>query len=166
MSLQTDLLFQVTAILADAAGSPLDLASRESKISVRGQLSIPDGSAANKANKAWSDRRTTSGNDDIDLNGVLVDAFGTTLNFTRVGLLYVRADSANVGNVLVGPAPANGFVTPWNAAADRSIVRPGGYLILSAFDATGFAVAAGTGDILRIAPSSGSVTYDIIIIGS
>ena len=51
---------------------------------------------------------------------------------------------------------------------DKISVRPGGAFILIAPDATGYAVTAATGDLLKIANSAGttSVTYDIIIIGA
>lgn len=53
-------------------------------------------------------------------------------------------------------------------SSDIINIRPGGALILLAPDATGYAVTAGTGDLLRIANSAGStsVTYDIILIGA
>jgi hypothetical protein len=47
-------------------------------------------------------------------------------------------------------------------------VKPGGMLVMTAPDATGLAVTAGTGDKLKLANSAGStsVTYDVIILGT
>ena len=47
------------------------------------------------------------------------------------------------------------------------MVRPGGTFALIADDAAGYAVTPGTGDLLKIAAATtGTVTYDLILIGA
>jgi hypothetical protein len=131
---------------------------------------LASGTGANQADRLFADTRTiaASGTDPLDLNGVLVDAVGTTMSLLRVKFLYVAAAAANVNNVIVGGAGANAFINWVGAAAHTLTVRPGGFLALYAPDATAYAVTAATGDIWQIANSGAgtSVTYDVVIIGS
>lgn len=129
-----------------------------------------DGTGADQIKNVFADNRTiaASSNDDLDLAGSLINALGQTLTFTKIRGILVRAASANVNNVVVGGAAANQFATPFGAVAHTVVVRPGGLLALIANDATGYAVTAGTGDILRVANSGAgsSVVYDIVLIGT
>lgn len=126
--------------------------------------SLGDGTGAGNADRLFSDRRSTAANDDLDLAGVLTDAFGATLTFARIKGIMVAAAAANVGNVVIG-----GGTNPWITllTAGTIVLRPGA--VFCAFagtaDATAWGVTAGTGDILRIASSSGTVEYDIAIVG-
>jgi hypothetical protein len=126
---------------------------------------LANGTGANQASQHWHDQRTTAGNDDLDISGSLTNVFGTSIVFTKIKAIIIKAASANVGDVLVGAAASNQFLTFLGSATDKIKVKPGGLLILVAPDANGYAVTAATGDILRVASSSGSVTYDIILIG-
>lgn len=158
------LLLQIAANYTDA----LDLQSPNAPINLNRQYNFQDGVGANQANRIWSDTRTiaASSTDTLDLAGVLSDAFGATLTFARVKALFVSAHSTNTNNVIVGGG-SNPFVTWVGGAAHTVTVRPGGCFLLIAPDATGYAVTAGTGDILQIANSGGgtSVTCDVVIIG-
>jgi hypothetical protein len=133
-------------------------------------LILADGTGAGQADRLFSDTRTiaASSNDDLDLAGVLVDALGATITFARVKGLYVAAATANTNNVLIG-AGTNPFINLLNATGVITL-RPGAWITfgVGATDATGAAVTAATGDILRIANSGAGTTvnYDIIIIGA
>lgn len=133
-------------------------------------IALADGSGANQANKLFADSRTVaaSATDSLDLNGALNDALGQSLALTRVAAIMIKAAAGNGGDLLVGPAAVNGFLGPWNAAADRNKVKPGGILLLVAPTAAGFPVVAGTGDLLNVVNSNAgaSGSYDIVIVGS
>jgi len=156
-------------LIADAA-SPLDLTSATSRLPFVRQINMATGTAANQADKVWSDERTltASSSEDLDLSGVLVDPFGATLTLARVKLLIVYALPANTNNVVLGNATSNGWVGPFGAAAHTISIRPGGLISMIAPDATAWPVTAGTGDLLHVANSGAgtSVTYDIAVIGS
>jgi hypothetical protein len=129
---------------------------------------LTNGTGAGQIDKLWADTRTTSGNDDLDVNGAAItDEFGGALAFARVKFLFVKAADANVGNVLVGAAAANGLISPFGSATDKLVLRPGAAALVAAgsADATGYVSTAATADILRVAASTGSVTYDIVIGG-
>lgn len=129
-------------------------------------LNMDDGTAANQSDLVFSDERTTAGNDDLDLAGVLTDFYGSTLTFARVKCILIKADSGNGVNLHVGGATS--AVGIFADATDELVVRPGGAAMVFAPDATAYAIGAGTTDVLRVAPSDGatSVTYDIMVIGA
>lgn len=128
------------------------------------------GTGADQADRGWSDQRTlaASASEDLDLAGSLTDPAGATITFARVKLILVEAAAANTNNVVVGGAASNAFVGPFGDATDTIAVRPGGFLLLVAKDATAYAVTAGSGDLLTVTNSAGStsVTYNIAIIGA
>lgn len=132
--------------------------------------SLVTGTGASQADRMFSDTRTIapSGNDDLDLNGVLLDPIGTTLSLLRIKVLAVFAYGANTNNLVMGGSATNPVTTILGGTTPTLTIRPGGMLLLTATDATAYAVTAATADILRFtnAAAGTSVTYDVVIIGS
>ncbi|MGW3330612.1 hypothetical protein ACWDF9_08730 [Streptomyces rubiginosohelvolus] len=149
----------------------LDLGVGRAPQALSRSLSLGSGTGAGKADRIWSDRRTlaASGTEDLDLAGVLLDAFGATITFARIKGLVIAAAAGNTNNVVVGAASSNPWVTLLGATHTLT-VRPGGFVAVGTgvADAIGYAVTASTGDLLKIANSAGgsAVTYDIHIIGA
>ncbi len=149
----------------------LDLGTASAQLSKAYTVDLANGTAAGQADRTFHDQRTlaASANEDLDLAGVLVDAFGATLTFARIKALIVSAAAGNTNNVIVGGAASNQFLSWVGAGTNTVTLRPGATLALVAgsADAVGYAVTAATGDLLRIANSAGStsVTYDIAIVG-
>lgn len=145
-----------------------DLGGRDYVLTYSKTLSFAHGTGADQANQIWTDTRqiAASTTEDLDLSGVLTSPLGTTLVFTKIKAIIIYAYSTNTNNVVVG-GDANGLVNWVGNANDVINLRPGGFICLTAPDATAYAVTAATGDILQIAnSSSGSVVdYDIIVIG-
>jgi hypothetical protein len=146
-------------------GVDIDLGNRSYSLTKTYTNRFANGLDADEANSFFTDTRTTSGNDDLDLAGGLTDAFGNTITFTSIKGMIIFADADNVGNVLVGAEGTNEFSSFLGNDTDIVKVPPGGMFCITNPAATGFGVTANTGDILRIASSSGSVSYDIILIG-
>jgi len=130
-------------------------------------LPITDGVGLNQCNQHWHDQRTGvgTGGENLDLAGVLVNGLGQTATFARIKLICVFAALANSGNVQVGGHATLAFINWVASATDIINVRPGGLFLLAAPDATGYAVTAGTGDLLTVKASSGTVSYDIVLVG-
>lgn len=130
---------------------------------------LESGTAAGMADRAFHDTRTlaASASEDIDLAAVLVDVFGATQTYVRVKGLFIAAAAGNTNNVVVG-AGTNPWATLLNSTGTVTL-RPGAAcgFFAGAADATGYAVTAATGDILKVTNSAGSstVTYDIVIVG-
>lgn len=155
--------------IADLVTS-LDLVNSSSPLSTTSTFDFTNGSGANQASLIFSDTRTltASASENLDLAGVLTDAFGAVINFTKIKALILRTAAANTNDVVIGGAATNGFISPFGAATDTVKVRPGGVMVLVSPDATGYAVTAGTADQLKVANSGAGtpVTYDIVLIGA
>lgn len=133
---------------------------------------LTDGTTANKADLIYVDERSvsTSSNDDIDLAGVLTDAFGATITAAEiVSILIINgpiSGSANTTNLTIGVGsnPFLGFLG--GTTPTIGPIKPGGVFMISAGHADGVGtVGAGSSDILRIANSSGATaTYQIAIL--
>jgi hypothetical protein len=130
-------------------------------------IALAEGTGANQADILFTDERTlaASATEDLDLAGVLTDAFGATIAAAEVVAILVIADVANTNNVVVGdataPVPLFGGTNPTFA------VKPGGFFFVAAPNAAGLlTVGAGSTDDLKIANSgSGTgVTYQIAIL--
>jgi hypothetical protein len=173
MPLTSQLQAYVSATQTAAAGAP-DLGALSQAthtLTVSKVLDLASGTGAGAADVLYSDTNTlaASANTDIDLAGALANAIGGTSVFVRVKGLYVAASAANTNNVVVGNATTNAWATLLGATHTLTL-RPGAWVLLGtgSADATGYAVTAGTGDLLRIANSGAgtSVSYDIAIIGA
>lgn len=158
----------VTKITANQTGSN-DLGTPSFPLNFSDTVNLGSGTGSSNADLLFTDRRTiaASGTEDLDLAGGLTDALGATLTFVKIKAIYIKAIAANTNNVTIKPASSNGFLGPFNAAADKLSVPPSGSILLQA-PVSGWTVTAGTGDLVTIANSSSGtgVTYDIIIIGT
>ncbi|MFE6103188.1 hypothetical protein ACFVQ4_24970 [Streptomyces laurentii] len=150
---------------------PLDLGTGRAPQSLARAMSLADGTGAGKADRVWSDRRqlNASATEDLDLAGVLLDAFGSAVTFARIKGIVIAAAAGNTNNVVVGNAASNAWSTLLGATGTLTL-RPGAFVAVGtgAADATGYTVTASTGDVLKIANSGAgsTVTYDIHIIGA
>ena len=131
---------------------------------------VTDGTTEDQMDLVYVDQRTlaASATEDLDLAGGVENSFGDTLTFVDVRMICVKASSDNTNDVLVGGAASNAFVNWVSNSSDVVVVKPGGVLFLYTPTDPGYAVTAGTGDLLKIANSAGStsVTYDIYIGGT
>lgn len=125
-------------------------------------LELANGTAANQADQLWHDSRSTAGNDDIDFEGGLVDPLQNTLNPARVAALIIKNTTAvGGGNCIIGAVGgATALLLGFGANTHSFAVPPGGLFVATRPDSSGWATAAGA-DILRVASSSGTVTYEI-----
>ena len=165
MALTSKIALSVVANLTGTA----DLVTPSAPLTLQKTIRLASGTGAGQADLVFSDQRTiaASGNEDLDLAGVLSSALGSTLTFARVKALVVAAAAANANNVII-TRPASNGVPIFAAASDAISVRPGGLFAWAASDATAVAVTAGTGDLINISNSGAgtSVTYDVVIIGA
>lgn len=160
---------RIGVTLSMLLASALDVGSASYPVNYNADFQFTDGTGANQANRAFTDKRTlaASTTEDIDLAGVLIDALGNTLTFDKIKALIVKADAGNVNDVLVGGAASAQASAFFGDVTDAVRVKPGGVIALIAPDASGYDITATTADLLKIANSgAGSgVTYTIIIVG-
>lgn len=105
-------------------------------------------------------------NEELDLAGVLTGALGNTLTFVDVVGLVISTPDTNVGNIEVGGAASNAFAAIFGDATDK-IKIPKNSCVAFMSKSTGWAVAAGTGDKLKVTNADGSnaASYTIRIYG-
>jgi len=166
MPLTTNIDVNVRALLTGAN----DIGDVAANLARNFSANWGSGTAMGQADLIWGDTNTlaASANTDIDLAGVLTNPLGGTLTFARIRLILVIASAGNTNNVVLGNAASNQFVGPFGAATHTAAVRPGGMFMAAAPDTTGWAVTAGTGDLLRVANSAAgsTVDYSIMVIGA
>jgi hypothetical protein len=164
-SLTAGIRIGVTADLKNA----LDLTTAESAVNYLKAFALADGVGAGQAKSIFTDTRSlaASASEDLDLSGVLTSAFGTAITFTKIKALIIVAAAANVNDIVAGNTASNGCFSFFNASTDALRIKPGGAVALVAPDANGYAVTAGTADLLKILNGGAGtpVSYDIIIIG-
>lgn len=145
--------------------STVDLSNTSSTFNLARTMSLTFGNGANQGNLVFIDTRSTAAAEDLDVNaGGLLDAFGNTFTITEMKALVVCAATANTTNVLLGGDAAS--VPFLNTAATTTTIAPGGCFVLTNPSAAGIVVGAGATDVIQVAPSAGTVVYDILVIGA
>lgn len=139
-------------------------------------IALGEGTGLGQFDIAYIAERTVAdgANDDIDLRGVLQDAFGQTINNAEIVMILIvnkprlSTDDDNVTHLTIGGA-ANPFLGFLGGAGQIiGPIRAGGFLMLGSPHGQGIGtVVAGTGDTLRVANSSGGfpAKYQIAILG-
>lgn len=136
------------------------------------RISWASGTGVDQADLFWADERTvaTGATDSLDMAGTLVGLLGGTVTFARIKAIRVlnsnNAGTANTTTLSI-TRPATNGVPIFTAAGDSVPIPPGGVFLLINPSAAGYAVTAGTGDLIDIINSAGaSATYRVEIIGA
>jgi len=161
LSVYVDLVFR---LIQD--NDNIDLSTPRDSMTISKNDSLENGTGSSQADVQWHDQRTLAGtSENIDLAGSLTSTLdSSTITFANVKAVLIKNNSTTATEQLtVGGASSNAWDT---MITDTVIVGPDGVCFLySPID--GFAVTAGTGDILKITASSGdTITYDIVVIGT
>ena len=131
--------------------------------------SVAPGTGVGLADLKWtslSRALAASANEDHDLAGALLDAFGGAVVFAKLKALYVFNTTALGGNrIRVGRGASNGV--PWISAVSAG-VDIGPQSGFGWFDQVGITVTAATADLINVLNLAGGsgVTYDIYLAGS
>ena len=138
--------------------------------------SLADGTGANQANQVYQDSVSAIADAETsyDLAGSLTDEFGGTITFTIIKGILLKNTSVTASVLQIGGGTGcdgtNAFDT-WitSTAANGSegvLVRPGGCFFLWAPGATGYAVTAGSIDILVVKEKSTlAALFELTIVG-
>ncbi len=165
MSLEARMHFGFSAIQKAAS----DLGQPDFTVPKPPEMVLNNGTGNNQADELFTDKRTlaASATESLDLAGVLLNAFGVAITFVKIRGIYIKALAANTNDVQVKGAAVNGFIGPFNALADQVNIPPGGAWQIAA-PVLGWAVTAGTGDLLDVTNGAGgtSVDYEVEIVGA
>ena len=160
---------RISVNFAGVLESVVDIGTVRHNVDYGATYNLIDGTGADSIKEIFADSRTlaASATENMDMAGVLTDAFGTTITFTKIKAICIKASSANTNDVVVGGHGSAACFSMFNAATDKIKVKPGGMMLLVAPDNTGYAVTATTADMITVANSSSGtgVTYDVIIMG-
>jgi hypothetical protein len=137
-------------------------------------VDLATGTAINTADIVWHDSTTlaSGANRDIDLSSTsscVRAIFGTNVatTFVKVKAIVIKNKTTTTGDELIlDSSVANAFLGWCINATSKCQVGPNSLMVLSNL-ADGWAVTAGTGDILRITNTgTATISYDIAIIGT
>jgi len=158
----------ITLGVSGTQSNVIDLGTVALPFALSNNLTLASGTAAGQADRVFTDQRTLSASatEDLDLAGVLLDAFGAAITFAKIKAIIVKAAAGNTNDVNV-IRPASNGVPLFLAASDGIPVKPG-YSFAWFGPGAGVTVTPGTGDLLTFTNSAGGtpVTYDIVIIGT
>jgi hypothetical protein len=128
---------------------------------------LGSGTGYGKADIAFMDTRTlaASSSENLDLNGVLTDAFGQVVAAVKVKAIEIENPEASLSTLTLGGAASNTFNGPFSGATYTMDLKPGDKAVF--VSRTGWTVTAATGDLLKVANGAGgSVNYNIKIIAA
>lgn len=158
---------KLSLAIAVAMGISSGVSSANANCKFEKILELLDGTGAGKASKSFFGSRNiaASATDALDLAGVLTDALGNALTFTKIKMIAIQAAAGNTGNITLGGG-TSACNTMFGANTDKVVIKPDGVFVIAAPDANGYAVTAGTADLINIVNLvAAQVSYDIVIIG-
>jgi hypothetical protein len=152
--------------------SPLDLSTPVDPLVYNLSAVFASGTGSGQCDKLFHDTRTltTGASEDLDLAGSLLDFQGNAITFAKVKFILIH-NKSTTRTLTVGGAASNQFIN-WVGNANDVINLPPSTtgapsVLLLLAPASGYAVTAATGDLLKITNDSGaSAVYDIIIAGT
>ena len=162
----TALSVTLNMVLAAEFTNALDLSTPADELSLSLSDSLSNGIAIDQANCIWHDTRSLAAtSESLDLSGSLTNAWGTSILFTCIKGILIHNKSIVAGENLAVGGGSNPFINWVANASDIVNIGPDGILLLWNPSAAGYAVTAGTGDILKIDSGAATLSYDIVLIG-
>lgn len=159
-----NLQLRIDALLLKA----LDLDTATDPLVISYLSALSNGTATGNASQVWHDQRTltASATEDLDFAGGLTNAFGVTLTFVKIKLVFVKAAVGNTNDVQVTRVATTGI--PLFMADGDGIALGPGEVFLYYSPTTGKTVTATTDDTLTFTNSAGgtSVVYDVVVVGT
>lgn len=126
---------------------------------------VENGTGANKVGAVYSAYVSSAIATTHDLRGSLLSVLdGSVVNFPIIIGMFIKNRSSTSGQYLTVGGGSNPWSTWLGTAGDEIKVGPSGFHALySPID--GYATTAGTGDVLTVTPATGTIAYDIALIG-
>lgn len=164
----TNLSGSITLQIQMVYQNALDFSSPTDSVNKSYTLSLTDGTGLNQAQKMFSDARSTDNTGeslDLSTSGGLTTAFGADFSLTKIKAIIIVASTANPTTVVVS-RPATAGAGFFDTDGDSTTLRPGGWFVWTAPDATAVTITNSTDDAIKIAAgTAATVAYDIFIIG-
>jgi hypothetical protein len=150
-------------------GSPV-VGSSQAAVNLQPGVALSNGTGAGQADTVWwtQSTLTASATETWDFAGTLRDQLNNLVTFARIKALLVFASASNTNNIVIGGG-ASTITTLFGATTHTTPVRPGGFVCWATGinDAIGYAITAGSADLLQIGNGAGSSsTYQICAVGA
>ena len=132
---------------------------------------LASGTAADQADRIWSDQRTLAAgaNDDLDLTALAHSVFGSTvsINLARVKAILIIHTSTTAGERLwLDSSVTNGFTGPFAGSATSKLEIGADSAALLASKKDGWATASNN-KVLRIHNAGAhTAVYNIVVLGT
>lgn len=149
----------------------VDLSTILDRLNINTGIAWAYGEDVNQVDTVFHDSRSTDNTGEtlhlhtgyVDLvEAQLIDAFGNTITFDSIKLLYVKNTHASLTLSILGTA-----ITAVKICADPTDVidiHPGGFLLIVCPTAAGIGFTTND-DLLIKAKTAGTISYDIAILG-
>lgn len=156
-------VFTPSKVSADDADVTMAKAFTEQQV-----MNLTDGTGANKADLIYT-KKTTIGagaSTNYDLIGTLTDIFGDTINMVALKVIFFK--NTGTTQLSIGDAAGTPIATIMEAATDRLNIEAGGFALLAAPTAAGYAAVAGASDVLAVNEEGGASAgaYEMVLIGA
>ena len=164
-----DLSTSIQAYVRATGSKDTGLGTGRDEAEISENVELTDGTGATQADQSYhvnDSALAAAAVDTHDFNGGgLTDGFGDTIALARTKVLWVKNTSSTAATITV--AGTNGIV------GSGFSLRKGQFALLvcgaiTAGDATGYPVAAGSSDTITVTNDSGSLaaTYDMLVVGA
>jgi len=162
----TNLSATLNLVLGATFTNALDNTTTKDALSLDLTDTLANGTGTDQANQIWHDRRTLAAtSENLDVAGGLTDPFGATVTFTAIKCILIHNRETTAGYDLTIGGGTNALVNWVADSSDKVVIGPNAVFLLW-HPGAGYAVTAGTGDILKIDAGANTVTYDIVLIGT
>jgi hypothetical protein len=124
------------------------------------------GTGANKIQYTWTVSATAAATPVTYTLSALTDGLARSVPLTKVHTIVIaHLGVVDAQPLTIGGAASAPWLAPFGDVSDKVKIYAGGVLALSAPLATGFAVAAGTSDQLKLDPGANTIPFKIHIMG-
>ena len=160
MAVELDILLRISAM--ESIAGDLQTGTAQHLIDIAAKYTT--GTTDLKFDQVWSDSGTANTTATIDVLGSKTAAVGgASLSLVEFNGLFIRHNgSANTLTVGAGSNPM--FAGIFGSTGDEVVINPGGWFWWHAPN-QGAVPVAGTGDIITLTSSSGSIAYDFLMYG-
>lgn len=162
----TTLAARVQAVLAGTLTETRDQGTSTYPANFNYSRALTSGVAINQADLMFDDTRqlTSSQTENLDLNGVLMDAFKNVLAAVKIVAIGIQAPASNTVGIVFGNHATAAFVGPWGATGTCTL-SPGGCILECNPTLAGWTVTPSTGDMIKVANGAAASEYSIVIFG-
>jgi hypothetical protein len=129
-------------------------------------LAFAAGVGALKIQYTWTVSATATATPVTYTLSALTDGLGRSVPLTKVhAIVIAHLGTTDAQPLTVGGAASNPWVAPFADVSDKLKIAAGGVLALAGPLATGYAVASGSSDQLKLDPGANTIPFKILIMG-